>query len=140
MRKGERLVKTTVGSEDRRTRHPEDNSDHHGPAAPSGTLCVGRWAPPLPGMMYRQQARYLLIAALSLCLSLPMTQALRAQDLVWAKRAGGTSLAEGRGIAVDGLGNSYVTGRFVGSATFGLGEMNATTLTSADTFDSAMFP
>ncbi len=135
MRKGERLVKTTVGSEDRRTRHPEDNSDHHGPAAPSGTLRVGRWAPPLPGMMYRQQARYLLIAALSLCLSLPMTQALRAQDLVWAKRAGGTSLAEGRGIAVDGLGNSYVTGRFVGSATFGLGEMNATTLTSAGTFD-----
>ena len=52
-------------------------------------------------------------------------------DLVWAKRAGGTDFDEGLGIAVDVSGNSYVTGFFAGSATFGAGETNATTLTSA---------
>ena len=52
-------------------------------------------------------------------------------DLVWANRAGGTSDALGNGIAVDGAGNSYVTGCFQGSATFGSGETNETTLTSA---------
>ncbi|MGH8564957.1 MAG: SBBP repeat-containing protein, partial [Gammaproteobacteria bacterium] len=51
--------------------------------------------------------------------------------LVWAKQAGGTSFDEGRGIAVDGSGNSYVTGIFRGTATFGPGEANETMLTSA---------
>ena len=72
---------------------------------------------------------------LSLCFSLPMSQALRAQDLVWAKRAGGTSFDGGQGIALDGSGNSYVTGTFVDSATFGPGETNETTLTSAGLID-----
>ena len=83
--------------------------------------------------MYRQKARYLLLAVLSLCFGLQMSQALQAQDLVWAKRAGagGASFDQGLGIAVDGSGNSYVTGHFVGSATFGPGETNETTLTSA---------
>ena len=85
--------------------------------------------------MYRQKARYLLLAALSLCFSLPMSPALRAQDLVWAERAGGTSADFGFGIAVDGAGNSYVTGEFQGSATFGPGETNETTLTSPGSFD-----
>ena len=35
------------------------------------------------------------------------------------------------GIAVDGSGNSYVTGYFQGSATFGQGQANQTTLTAA---------
>ena len=55
--------------------------------------------------------------------------------LVWAKRAGGTSTDQGHGLAVDGLGNSYVTGDFDGSATFGPGETNETTLTSAGNRD-----
>ena len=131
MRQSDRSPKTTVGSDDRRTRHPEYNAEHGGPAASAGTLCVGRWAPPLPGMMYRQKARYLLLAALSLCFILQMSPALRAQDLVWAKRAGGTRTDLGRGIAVDGSGNSYVTGKFSLSATFGPGETNETTLTGA---------
>ena len=51
--------------------------------------------------------------------------------LVWAKRAGGTELLDvGRGIVVDTSGNSYVTGPFQGSATFGAGELNQTTLVS----------
>ena len=131
MRQSDRSPKTTVGSDDRRTRHPEYNAEHGGPAAPAGTLCVGRWAPPLPGMMYRQKARYLLLAALSLCFILQMSPALRTQDLVWAKRAGGTRTDLGRGIAVNGSGNSYVTGKFSLSATFGPGETNETTLTGA---------
>ena len=55
-------------------------------------------------------------------------------DLVWAKRAGGTSFDSGIGIALDGAGNSYVTGLFSDSATFGPGETNETTLTGAGIF------
>jgi len=135
MHKSDRLQDTAVGSKDRRTRHPEDNSEDRRPAAGAGTLCVGRWAWPMPGTTYRQKARSLLIAALSLCFSLPMSPALRAQDLAWAKRAGGTGVDLGRGIGVDGSGNSYVTGRFRDPATFGPGETNETTLTSAGIFD-----
>ena len=51
--------------------------------------------------------------------------------LQWAKRAGGTGTDGGLGIGVDGFGNSYVTGWFTGTATFGQGEPNETTLTSA---------
>ena len=39
--------------------------------------------------------------------------------LVWAKRAGGTGNDHGDAIAVDGLGNSYVTGVLVGAITPG---------------------
>ena len=55
MRKSDRLPKTTLGSDDRRTRHPEDNSEHRRPAAPPATICVGRWVPALPRMMHRQK-------------------------------------------------------------------------------------
>src|SRR5207245_2344196 len=51
--------------------------------------------------------------------------------LIWAKRAGGSGDDDGFGIGVDALGNSYVTGQFFGSATFGPGEVNQTILTAA---------
>src|SRR5688572_19073688 len=47
-------------------------------------------------------------------------------NMVWAKQSGGAGLEMGRGIAVDGSGNCYITGYFEGSATFG-----STTLTSS---------
>ncbi len=42
--------------------------------------------------------------------------------LLWAKRAGGSNIDDGNGIAIDGAGNSYVTGFFSSSVTFGPGE------------------
>jgi len=59
-----------------------------------------------------------------------------AQTLEWAKQAGGTGFDQGIRIAAGTSGNSYVTGRFRGSATFGTGEANDTTLvSSAGSFD-----
>jgi hypothetical protein len=52
-------------------------------------------------------------------------------DIQWAKRAGGTSFDGGYGIAVDGSGNSLITGYFTGTPTFGLGEANQTTFATA---------
>ncbi|MDH3445849.1 MAG: SBBP repeat-containing protein, partial [Deltaproteobacteria bacterium] len=51
--------------------------------------------------------------------------------LRWVKGAGGTLLDQGLGLAVDGLGNSVVTGFFNGTVTFGAGEVTETMLTSA---------
>jgi hypothetical protein len=55
--------------------------------------------------------------------------------LLWAKQstgpAGPVVQALGVGIAADGSGNTYVTGWFQQSVTFGLGDTNQTTLVSA---------
>jgi hypothetical protein len=51
--------------------------------------------------------------------------------LAWARQASGPNVTQGRGIAVDGQGNSYVTGVFNGATTFGPGEVNETILNSA---------
>ena len=64
-----------------------------------------------------------------------MSQPVAAQGLVWAKRAGGTGSDVATGIALDGAGNTYVTGLFQGTATLGLGESNETALTSAGSDD-----
>lgn len=56
-------------------------------------------------------------------------------NLIWANRAGGSNNDQPTAIAVDGLGNSYVTGFFQLTATFGPGESNQTTLTSAGNND-----
>ena len=48
----------------------------------------------------------------------------------WAIKAGGTSSDEGRAIIMDDAGNSYVTGKFGGSATFG-----SYSLASSGSFD-----
>ena len=44
---------------------------------------------------------------------------------LWAVKAGGTYNDEGHGIAVDGAGNTYVTGVFRGAATFGTHTLSA---------------
>jgi hypothetical protein len=52
-------------------------------------------------------------------------------SLLWITSAGGTEApVSGRGIALDPHGNSYVTGSFRGTATFGAGEANETELTA----------
>jgi hypothetical protein len=55
--------------------------------------------------------------------------------LQWVRRAGGAESDGSLGIAVDGFGDSYVTGFFTGVATFGQGQANQTTLTSAGARD-----
>ena len=55
--------------------------------------------------------------------------------LAWAKRAGGSSRATGKGITSFSGGTAVMVGRFSGSATFGPGEANETVLTSAGDFD-----
>jgi predicted Rdx family selenoprotein len=54
--------------------------------------------------------------------------------LLWARRDGGTETDGGSGIATTPRGESYVTGSFMGTATFGLGERNETTLTPGGGF------
>jgi len=50
--------------------------------------------------------------------------------LVWAKRAGGTDFDSAYGISALSDGSSLITGSFQGTATFGQGEPNETTLSS----------
>lgn len=58
-------------------------------------------------------------------------------DLVWAKRAGSTGGSEyGFGLAANPDGSVLVTGYFEGSATFGQGEANVTTLVSGGNTDA----
>jgi hypothetical protein len=55
--------------------------------------------------------------------------------LAWAKRAGGISDDDGRGITALSDDSTVVTGNFQGSATFGPGEPNETVLDSAGSYD-----
>jgi WD40 repeat protein len=56
--------------------------------------------------------------------------------LSWAKQAGGVDYDYGRGIAALPNGSSLVTGDFEGTATFGAGEPNETSLTSSANWDA----
>ena len=62
-------------------------------------------------------------------------EAVYAQDLAWAKRAGSFAFDSAFDIAVDAFGNSYVTGDFENSSLFGEGEAQETVLTSAGSLD-----
>jgi Beta-propeller repeat len=53
-------------------------------------------------------------------------------SLVWARSDGGPDGDSGAGIAIDQTGNSYVTGSFSGSITFGADERKEVTLASQD--------
>ena len=70
-----------------------------------------------------------IIALLFSYIFLFLAIAVHAQDLIWAKQAGGVDLDLGSNIAVDSNGNSYVVGVFGGAATFGEDD-DETTLTS----------
>ena len=73
------------------------------------------------------------------CLALLLGQAAgaAAQSIDWAKQAGGScafpcsiGFHSASAIAVDGDGNSVVTGHITGTVVFGRGELNETTLVS----------
>ena len=59
----------------------------------------------------------LTVVAVGLTLSI-MAPPVVAQEFVWAKRMGGTSLDFGSSVAIDGAGNVYTTGSFKGTADF----------------------
>lgn len=52
-------------------------------------------------------------------------------NVLWAKQAGGQDIDASKNIAVDNSGNSYITGEFQGSATFG-----SITLNSSGNYDA----
>ncbi len=74
------------------------------------------------------------VVALVIALLLQIGAVVYAQDLQWAKRAGGTGATLGSDIDIDASGNLYVTGHYSTllstPAIFGPGEPNETVLTS----------
>jgi predicted regulator of Ras-like GTPase activity (Roadblock/LC7/MglB family) len=89
--------------------------------------------------MTSQHRRFLtslaLAVGLALCALPPVGSAARAQALQWATQAGGESSDAGSDIATTERGDSYVTGSFEDTATFGQGEPNQTILTAAGDAD-----
>lgn len=90
----------------------------------------------------KQTFRNLLCRFIFIAFTLALTLSVHAQDLVWAKRAGGgddvKSMGDGDAafaIAVLPDGSALITGTFIGTATFGAGESGETVLTSAYWYD-----
>lgn len=65
-----------------------------------------------------------------------------AGNFIWAKRIGGANLTIGSSIVVDGSGNLYTTGYFLGNSDFdpGVGTSNLTSLGGSDIFISKLSP
>ena len=87
---------------------------------------------------HRCNFTFLLVAITVVLVASGVSLSVQAQDLVWAKRAGGNvtggrlySSEDGYGIAVLSDGSALVTGSFNGTATFGPGDPGETLLTSA---------
>ena len=61
-------------------------------------------------------------------------------NLAWVKAMGGTSGDQGRSVAVDGAGNVYTTGNFLGTVDFdpSAGVLNLTSVGNADVFISKL--
>lgn len=55
-----------------------------------------------------------------------------AGDFVWAKSVGGSGYDQARGVAVDGLGNTYVSGNFRGTVDFDPGTGTAPLVSNGD--------
>ena len=82
--------------------------------------------------------RWILTMVVGALLSLPISFSAEAQNLLWARRAGSAAVMStgndlGQAIAVDRFGNSYVTGQFRETATFGPGQPNQTILVAGAT-------
>jgi Beta-propeller repeat len=61
-------------------------------------------------------------------------------SLIWVAQAGGVGGDQGKGIAVDAMGNSLITGSYRDSAIFGAGEPNETVLRNSGTFVAKYTP
>src|ERR1700741_3832571 len=57
------------------------------------------------------------------------------QGLLWAKKAAGSGAVQSNAVGLDAGGNTYITGSFQGTVTFGAGEANQTVLNSAGNQD-----
>ena len=85
---------------------------------------------------------HLAIGATTALTALMLTPRAQAQTetqtppaLAWAVRAGGTGGTSSTNVAVDASGNSYVTGMFDSTTTFGAGQPHETTLTAVGRHD-----
>ncbi|MGP8215821.1 MAG: SBBP repeat-containing protein [Bacteroidia bacterium] len=59
------------------------------------------------------------------CLALLLSFSYTLYGQYWMERAGGSTIAEGYSISVDGSGNTYTTGYFSGTGTFGATNLSA---------------